>query len=652
MRACSLVTAPLVLALALGARGSAQEPLPRPPEPAPRVQDSKPAPVESAFAPVSKPESAPAPLPSDTPHSDPAAPKPAASGSAVPVAGTPAPNGAPNGAINGAPNGATNGAPNGATRAALPRYEPRYHSPEQAIALLRAWSAGREGVDVELELAWRTRAGLPIPFFTLGKSGPLPLRERPTLVLVGAPDGLSRSGSEAVLAILDALLERPQALPEGLAVLAVPLASPEALQRAFDERKRGLPQGGNAVLVDEDGDLVADEDPPDDLDGDGQVLWMLLEEPRGPLVRGADPRFLVPARPGDGPRYRLVREGRDDDGDGLFNEDGPGGVVIDRNFPVGWSGPRHDPLGGATPLSEPEAVALAEQLLARRVYAALVFQGHHGGVVLPGAGDPARRAPSLPLAADLPAFERLARVAAERLGRSAVPLRAWQVRDSAAGAGAFADWAYTVAGALALEIAPWGPDVESRAAPRARSETELVSGPGALLVNDAQWVRWLDEERGGIGFCDWHPVELESGVRVLVGGWEPETVDSPPEESLPRAIAGCDALAIEFLKAAPTLDVEFEAVERRGELVRLVARVRNRGLVPTGLGPEARLALKLELPSDARLVSGATEQLLDSLPGFGASPRVEWWVAAPSGAPLAISAEDKLVRRVRVEVRP
>ncbi|TAJ23318.1 MAG: hypothetical protein EPO68_03450 [Planctomycetota bacterium] len=643
MRACLLVIGPIALALvsALCARSAAQEPLPRPPELVPVAQDSRPLPAESAPAPAPAPavpaESAPAPAVSDPPASDPPpASKVAASGGAPHVVGAPA----------------SNGAPTAAPRAALPRYEPRYHSPEQAIALLRAWSAGREGVDVELELAWRTRAGLPVPFLTLGKSGPLPLRERPTLVLVGALDGLSRSGSEAVLAIVDALLERPQALPDGIAVLAAPLASPEALQRAFDERKRGLPQGGNSVLVDEDGDLVADEDAPDDLDGDGAVLWMLIEEPRGPLVRGADPRFLVPARPGDGPRYRLVREGRDDDADGAFNEDGPGGVVLDRNFPVGWSGPRRDPLGGTTPLSEPEAVALAEQLLARKVYAALVFQGHHGGVVLPGAGDPARRAPSLPLPADLPAFERLARTAAERLGRSTAPLRAWQVRDSAAGAGAFADWAYTVAGALALEIAPWGPDVESRAAPRARNEAELVSGPGALLVNDAQWVRWLDDERGGIGFCDWHPVELESGARVLVGGWEPETVDNPPEESLTRAVAGCDALAIEFLKAAPTLEVEFEAVERRGELVRLVARARNRGLVPTGLGPEARLALKLELPSDARLVSGATEQLLDSLPGYGASPRVEWWVAAPAGAPLAVSAEDKLVRRVRVEVRP
>jgi hypothetical protein len=139
---------------------------------------------------------------------------------------------------------------------------------------------------------------------------------------------------------------------------------------------------------------------------------------------------------------------------------------------------------------------------------------------------------------------------------------------------------------------------------------------------------------------------------VLVGGWEPETVDNPPEELLERALAGGDTLVAECLRAAPSLDLDLEAAERRGELVKLVVRVRNAGLVPTGLGPQARLVLRLELPSDARLISGATEQAFDSLPGHGASPRAEWWVAAPAGSPLTIRAQDQLVREVRTEVRP
>jgi hypothetical protein len=654
-------TALALLYFALGGSdgvGVGQERVPIAP---PQAPESKPADERATDEP---PASAPAPAP-DAPATAPPTPPltpPATSAptSIAPPTATSTDESAPaagSRSLPAAKGGAAILAPPASlaptARAAVPAYEPSYHSPEQVYALLRAWAAPREGLEIALDESWRTRTSMPLAFLAFGKSGPVPLRERPTLVLVGALDGISRAGTEAVLSIAWSLLEKPQSLPDGIALVVAPLASPDALQRAHAARLQGLGQGGNAVPIDEDGDLVADEDAPDDLDGDGQVLWMLLEEPHGPLVRAADPRFLAPARPGDGPRYRLVREGRDDDGDGSYNEDGPGGIVLDRSFPVGWRGPRVDPLGGTTPLSEPEGAALAEYLLSRKVYALLAFQGHHGGVVLPGASEPGVRGePSLPLAADLPAFERIARTCAERLGRaSREPLRAWQTRDGAGGGGSCIDWAYCTAGALALEVAPWGPEVEARL-PQAGRVDGVQIAPGALLSNDAQWVRWLDDQQGGIGFCAWHPVEVGPGLRVLVGGWEPETVDNPPEDSLPAALRELDALVLDVLGAAPTLALELEAVERRGELVRIVALVRNHGLLPTGLGPQARLSLRLELPSEARLISGALQYSLDSLPGLGASPRIEWWVAAPQGAPLAIAADDRLVKRVRSEVRP
>ena len=64
-------------------------------------------------------------------------------------------------------------------------------------------------------------------------------------------------------------------------------------------------------------------------------------------------------------------EGRDDDGDGRYNEDGPGGVDLNRNFPVGWKGPMQDPVSGRWPLSEPAAKALADLAMSRRTAAAV-----------------------------------------------------------------------------------------------------------------------------------------------------------------------------------------------------------------------------------------------------------------------------------------
>ena len=79
---------------------------------------------------------------------------------------------------------------------------------------------------------------------------------------------------------------------------------------------------------------------------------MLIPDAEGEWTRASDDRFLVRARPGDGQRYRLAREGADDDQDGLFNEDDAGGVNLDWNFPIGWAANGTSGRSGTWPLSE------------------------------------------------------------------------------------------------------------------------------------------------------------------------------------------------------------------------------------------------------------------------------------------------------------
>jgi hypothetical protein len=68
---------------------------------------------------------------------------------------------------------------------------------------------------------------------------------------------------------------------------------------------------------DEDGDGAFDEDPPEDVDGDGQI---------GELVRW------------NGTEWWSIRlEGIDNDADGVANEDWAGGVDINRNYGYEWS---------------------------------------------------------------------------------------------------------------------------------------------------------------------------------------------------------------------------------------------------------------------------------------------------------------------------
>jgi len=93
---------------------------------------------------------------------------------------------------------------------------------------------------------------------------------------------------------------------------------------------------------DDDGDGRLDEDPAEDLNGDGYITMMRIRDDNGPLRSSPqDPRLMIPAGRGMEPgewegEWRVFPEGVDNDQDGRINEDGIGGIDINRNFPEQW----------------------------------------------------------------------------------------------------------------------------------------------------------------------------------------------------------------------------------------------------------------------------------------------------------------------------
>ena len=70
--------------------------------------------------------------------------------------------------------------------------------------------------------------------------------------------------------------------------------------------------------VDDDGDGLFDEDGLDDLDADGHITQMRIADPNGDYKPHPDfPNMLVKVKPGEKGQYRLLgAEGIDNDGDG------------------------------------------------------------------------------------------------------------------------------------------------------------------------------------------------------------------------------------------------------------------------------------------------------------------------------------------------
>ena len=116
---------------------------------------------------------------------------------------------------------------------------------------------------------------------------------------------------------------------------------------------------------DQDGDGLLDEDPVEDLDGDGYARQMRWKDPEGEwVIDESRPNGMRRREASDtGPFYSMGSEGIDNDKDGRYNEDGTGGLDLHRNFTFNWRvNPEDDATGrgvtqwgaGEYPLSEPE----------------------------------------------------------------------------------------------------------------------------------------------------------------------------------------------------------------------------------------------------------------------------------------------------------
>jgi len=125
-------------------------------------------------------------------------------------------------------------------------------------------------------------------------------------------------------------------------------------------------QRKNAHPIDEDEDGLVDEDPPEDLDGDGFIKY-LYNTTSGMIVKW---------------------EGDDNDNDEQFGEDWVGGVDLNRNYGFSWDAstqsgstdPTSEVYKGSTPFSEPETQALRDLVLQKNFKYAVSF--HSGAEVI------------------------------------------------------------------------------------------------------------------------------------------------------------------------------------------------------------------------------------------------------------------------------
>ena len=207
--------------------------------------------------------------------------------------------------------------------------------------------------DVRLVIIGYSWKGRPLYALLIGD-----LEKKPIVLIVGLHHGREIVSAQFPLYFIWLLLTNDSysCSLNSYAFIIVPILNPDGYEEAF----RNPWQRKNCRPIDDDGDGLVDEDPPEDLDGDGRIA-----------------------------RYRnathIWYEGIDNDGDGKLNEDWIGGVDLNRNYAFSWE--RGSKVKGSliykgpNPFSEPEtrALDLLIRYYARRIVIALSY---HSGVSL------------------------------------------------------------------------------------------------------------------------------------------------------------------------------------------------------------------------------------------------------------------------------
>ena len=457
----------------------------------------------------------------------------------------------------------------------------------------------------------------------------------------------------------------------------------------------------NLRPLDRDRDGRSGEDGPDDLNGDGIVVGMRVKDGKATLHSDADdPRILRKSDPakGEHPVYSEYVEGIDNDGDGLLNEDPPGGVNLNRNWPHRWA--EFDPEAGSSPASEPETHALIQFALSHPEIAVIWSFG---------LNDNLTSAPKKPEAtfddADLPIFMELSRIygkaltdasksqgqekretapatittnepakprtgsIAQKTAKPTGPVKPEPTKPTGAnnasaspsqvetappipGAttdGSLSEWAYHHYGVIGLSSRLWqGPELP---VPKPAGEDGSAGGkktstlhPAIPTDGEARWLYWNDHVMGGRAFVAFTPFDHPTLGHVELGGWKPGVRLNPPIEQVGSITQVQQAFLGELVHRLPRLSITDVKVSPRGKGVfQVTARVMNEGAFPTALerGSRNRKADPVHLrldPGSTRLLAGPARAQIDSLGGAGGNREFRWLLLVPSEKQTAVKS--------------
>ena len=452
---------------------------------------------------------------------------------------------------------------------------------------------------VELKTLTTTEGGKDIQVLKIGTGNK---DQKPAIAVVGGVEGYQVLSVELALQFAEKLVSEHASALETTTFYVFPNMSPDAYEQYFSGLK--YERRGNAVAVDHDRDGVANDNGYTDLNGDGLITWMRVEDPMGEWIPSKDDeRVLVKAdrSKGEAGKYLVFKESKDDDKDGKFAEDLKEGIAFNKNFTYKF--PVFEPLAGDIAVSQKENRAMLDYLFEQwNIFAFVTFSPSNNlsSPLKYNAGDARKRV----VASILEKDQALNALVSDLYNRS-ISQKAFQQNNQGTD-GDFFQWAYFHFGRLSFSTPGyWTPEFKGKS------------------NGEANFLAWADS-LGQNSFVAWSEVKHPDfpNQKVEVGGIKPFLMNTPSFDKVGQIAQEHTDFILKLAAMQPKLEFHNLKTEALGNgLTRVTVDLFNNSPLPTHseMGARSRWLRKIRIDLDAsadKIISGDKILLVDSMGAF------------------------------------
>lgn len=554
----------------------------------------------------------------------------------------------------------------------------RYYRYDDLTRLIRAYADEFPEL-VSVESIGISYEGRDIWLATVTNTATGAADEKPALWVDGNIHASEISPSSACLHLLETLTSRYGDDPDVTRALdtrtfyVCPRINPDGAEWALADSPKIIRSSTRPHPYDED---AIDGLEQRDMDGDGRMLMMRIEDPNGRWKPHPDePRLMIrrDATEQDGTYYRIVPEGEITNYDGvtLTMQRPKQGLDINRNFPADWRQEYQQPGSGPYPASEPEVRAIMHFIANHRnIFAGTTFHTFSGVILRPFGNKPdSEMDPE-----DLSAYKVIGEKGTALTGYPYISIHhEFRYHPRQVISGGF-DWIYEHLGMYLSAVEIWSPQRQAGI-----EEYKYIEWYREHPIeDDFKMLKWSDEQLDGKGYVDWYAFDHPQLGEVELGGWDMQYAwRNPPPHLLEKEIAPFSEWLVWQCLLSPKLEIyDLTVTPLENDTYHLRLTVHNTGWLPS-YGSRRALERKvirgvvaeIALPDGATLKTGQAREEIGQLEGRWQTgtavmgwrswistantadrAKVEWVIHAPEGGTVTLTAKHDRAGVVRQTV--